>query len=363
MSRVAPRVAQYMAPLCALVLAVATGCGCGPPKRFTETIEGSKEKAEGKKSAFEMVLIPGGKFTMGSPDAENGHRVDEGPVHEVEISPFYLCTTETTLELSFIYYEELCRPRGAIPLDRLANRFGKDRLPDVGAPWNPKAVDNLALADIYSVDAIATSTPVYGDLTMGWGAGKRPFIGPTWLNAANFCRWLSQKTGRHYRLPTEAEWEYACRAGSKTAYACGDKPADLKDYAWFEDNSDEQTHPVAQKKPNAWGLYDMHGNVREWCHDFYDPDAYAANARLKPCRNPLGPKLPVGEDIEQPHRRIHVARGGSWQDPPVTLRSAARAKQEPSWTVKDPEFPKSRWWLPEQGHIGFRVACDADSVK
>ncbi|NQT52870.1 formylglycine-generating enzyme family protein [bacterium] len=314
--------------------------------------------------------MPGGTFRVGSPEDEDGREDDEGPQHEVALKPFYMATTETTFELWDIYMAECSKSTpdhqetDPKTIERMRN--------EVALPADPARIDNLALAKLYAVDAIASPSVVYGDQTMGWGTGKQPAIGVSWLNAVNFCRWLSQKTGKKYRLPTEAEWEYACRAGTTTAYSFGEDDSDIDDYAWYEDNADEQAHPVGEKKPNPWGLYDMHGNVKEWCHDFYDPKAYEKNARSTPCTMPLGPKRPSlphelkhrgkAEKLEI-HERFHVARGGSWNSPQEDLRSASREREEPSWRYGDPQHPKSRWWHPKRGFIGFRVACEADSVK
>ena len=109
----------------------------------------------------------------------------------------------------------------------------------------------------------------------------------------------------------------------------------------------------------------MHGNVMEWCHDFYDPKAYERNAKARPARNPFGPKLPTkppGRKRLDIHERYHVARGGAWNSLPETLRSAARGKELPSWRYNDPACPKDYFWLPEMGHIGFRVACEVKGV-
>ena len=138
---------------------------------------------------------------------------------------------------------------------------------------------------------------------------NRPVERVSWNDAQEFCRRLSQKVGMSFRLPTEAEWEYACRAGTTTAYSFGDDPSRIVDYAWFKDNSGGSTHPVATKQPNAWGLYDMHGNVAEWCADWYDtyPDT--------PTADPQGPATGL----------YRVSRGGTWTSYPFTCRAATRS--------------------------------------
>ncbi len=308
--------------LAAVTTATFTSSTSAPelPKKYTETVN----SAIGGKFTFDMVLIPGGKFKMGSPDMEAGRKENEGPRHDVGIDPFYLCTTETTFELFFdAYYEETVqRDRGRV-------------------------------AEKHDVDAITGPSPIYGDPTMGMGAGTHPAIALTWHNAMTFCRWLSLKTGKNYRLPTEAEWEYAARAGTETPYFFGSDPNHLKDYAWFEDNSEQTTHEAAKKKPNPWGLYDMHGNVLEWVYDFYDPNAYHASSENSPAVNPKGPKKGA----------VHIARGGSWQSPADELRCAARLFEEPFWRYMDPQVPKSKWWFPQMGFIGFRVARSAEPAE
>ena len=135
----------------------------------------------------------------------------------------------------------------------------------------------------------------------------------TWNEAVDFCQRLSKKDGKTYRLPTEAEWEYACRAGTTTRFYTGDDDADLNQAAWYSGNC-EQTHPVGQKQPNAWGLYDMHGNVREWCSDFYGP--YEGDTV-----DPKGPTSGVP----------HVLRGGSWLYTPQDCRAAFRSRLVPEY--------------------------------
>jgi formylglycine-generating enzyme required for sulfatase activity len=192
----------------------------------------------GKGVTMKLVLIRAGTFMMGSPDSEKGRKADESPQHEVTISkPFYMGVTEVTQA----QYEAVMgtNPSG------------------LKGPTNP--VNNVS-----------------------------------WYEASDFCRKLSAKTGKAFRLPTEAEWEYACRAGSKTRFSFGDSDSALGDYAWFG----SKTRPVGQKKPNAWGLYDMHGNVGEWCADRYGP--YSSEASVDSQGATSG--------------GVRVLRGGSWGD-------------------------------------------------
>ena len=170
-----------------------------------------------------------------------------------------------------------------------------------------------------TADALAIPTKPYADMTFGMGKEGYPAVCMTQFAAKMYCKWLSAKTGRYYRLPTEAEWEYACRAGTTTAYSFGDDPAKLGDYAWFEGNSDEKYHKVGQKKPNPWGLYDMHGNVAEWCLDQYVADRYKQLRADKAVDNPL---VPVTKAYPQ------VVRGGAWTDEAPLLRSAGAARIE-----------------------------------
>jgi len=298
-----------------------------PPKKYTETVTSKS----GESISFKMVPVPGGTFVMGSPEDEPGGKDDEGPQRKVRLAPFYLCTTETTIELFLAYYRETVSAK-------------KDF---VAVQQEKKNAEQASRDD---VDAITGPTPVYGNMTMGYGE-EHPAIGMTWHNANTFCMWLSRKTGKKYRLPTEAEWEYACRTGTTKVYGYGNDPNRLKDYAWYKANSEFETNEVAKKKPNAWGLYDMSGNVREWVYDFYSPTAYKEAARKTPAVNPKGPKT----------GKVHVARGGDYNGSIEELRCAARAFEEKWWRSGDPQIPKSKWWLPEMDFIGFRVARSVDT--
>jgi len=301
------------------------------PKQYTETVT----TKDGEKISFEMVLIPGGSFLMGSPTDEAGRQDHEGPQHKVRLDSFYLCPKETTIKLFMAFYREtVSAKRDFIAVEETKKDKEQESKDDV--------------------DVITGPTPVYGDMTMGY-EDTHPAIGITWHNAMTFCRWLSKKTGKQYHLPTEAEWEYACRAGSTNVFSFGDDPTKLADFVWYEDTADSETNAVGKKKPNAWGLYDMSGNVREWVHDFYSPTAYKEAAKKTPAVNPKGPK--TGE--------LHVARGGDYSSSAGELRCAARTFEQEWWRSGDPQIPKSIWWLPEMDFIGFRVACsiETDSQK
>jgi formylglycine-generating enzyme required for sulfatase activity len=167
--------------------------------------------------------------------------------------------------------------------------------------------------------------------------------------ALQYARWLSAKTGEFYRLPTEAEWEYACRAGSTTSYSFGEDPAELDLYAWHFGNSDETFHEVGQKRPNEWGLYDMHGNVSEWTLDQYDPSFYAS--------------LPEESDspwARPTSRHPRTVRGGAFDDDPGALRCADRLKSNLKWKRRDPQIPKSVWWNTDSQFVGFRLVRPAN---
>jgi formylglycine-generating enzyme required for sulfatase activity len=257
---------------------------------------------------------------MGSPEAEKDRKDDEGPQHPVAIKPFWMGATEVTWEEYDLFWKVKPGPgkKGEVEPEHPAN-----------------------------ADAVTRPTPPYADETFMHGRDGRPALGMTWHAAMQYCKWLSLKTGKVYRLPTEAEWEYACRAGTKTAYFFGDDPKDLKDYACFDDGNTSDPIKVGSKKPNPWGLYDMYGNVDEWCLDLYQKDYYAQFPADKPT---LQPVLIPGDK-----RFPHVARGGSWTDPADMCRSASRRGSDKTWIKLDPQQPKSIWWLTNADFVGFRV--------
>jgi formylglycine-generating enzyme required for sulfatase activity len=197
-------------------------------------------------------------------------------------------------------------------------------------------------------DTVTQPTPPYVPMHFemgGEGYSKAfPAVGMTQHAASKFCEWLSAQTGHFYRLPTEAEWEYACRAGTTTAYSFGDDPAKLGDYAWFAENSEFQYQKVGTKKPNPWGLHDMHGNVAEHVLDQYLPDAYS---KLK--------DGDTGSFVPAPNRYPTSVRGGNWDADPALLRSAARVGSSPDWKIIDPQIPKSIWYFTNAPFLGFRI--------
>ncbi len=321
-SRILVQTLALLAGLGVMTEACAAASDRRLPKRYTETIT----TTGGESLSFDMALLPAGSFLMGSPADQAGRADDEGPQHEVALGPFYLCTTETTLGLFLAYYQET----GTAQKDFAGVQEARKNAEPTGAS---------------GVNAITGPTPVYGDLTMGYDK-KHPAMGMSWHNATTYCQWLSRKTGKQYRLPTEAEWEYAAQAGTTSIFGFGNDPNRLDEYAWYEGNVDFGPREVAAKRPNAYGLYDMQGNVREWVSDFYSPTAYAEAAKT----NPTGPAA----------GKVHVARGGFYESPDAEVRCAARAYEEDWWRMNDPQIPKSKWWLPQMDFIGFRVACEVD---
>ena len=269
---------------------------------------------------IEMVPIRGGSFRMGSPESEAGRNVDEGPAHEVVVSPFWMSRCEITWDAWEIWGEEIDIQRRSILM----------------LPGTPR--DRFA-------DAITRPTAPFTDMSFGMGKGTRPAICMTQHAARTWCRWLSARTGRYYRLPTEAEWEFACRAGTGTAFHFGDDPSLIDEYAWHAGNSDLAYHKVGQKEPNAWGLYDMHGNVAEWVLDQYIPGLYGRRSG-QPVKNPLA--IPF-----QLYPR--VVRGGGWNAEVAMLRSAARRGSDEDWKQQDPQIPRSIWYHTDALAVGFRV--------
>lgn len=303
---------------------------------FTERIPNSSV-------SFNMKAIPGGRFKMGSPADEPFRRPDEGPVKEVELSSFFMAEIEVTWDEYLAFY---------------AQTSAEGRTTDT---------EGLRAGGSEDVDAISGATPPYGQPDQGWGMGQRPAISFSYHAAETYCRWLSQVTGKTYRLPTEAEWEYACRGGTTGPYFFEGDPEKfqktgfrakiskndtsvINTYIIYKANSPAKTQTPDKVKPNPFGLKNMLGNVAEFCSDWYHPDAYDQYTE-DVLFDPSGPE--TGTE--------HVVRGGSYLDMAGSLRSAARSyTRTDDWLKTDPQIPKSLWWYSDCFHVGFRVVCEFD---
>lgn len=240
-------------------------------KAYTENLPDSVVK-------IEMLPIPAGSVTI---DGKS-----------VAVKPFYMAKTETTWEAFDVFL--------------------------ASGPPSP-AYDQTE----FGPDAIARPSRSYILPDLGWGHNGFPVINVSFTTVEMFCRWLSATTKKHYRLPTEAEWELACRAGESGEWKI-DKDA-LDKQAWYADNSDGYTNPVGEKAANKWGLHDLLGNVGEW----------ATDSEGKP-----------------------VLCGGAFRDPASDINPTMRRRWTPKWQETDPQIPKSRWWLADAPFAGFRVICE-----
>lgn len=268
---------RWRAPLTA-VLAALLIAGCKQSGKPQSEIQNSKFKTQNSflsapkiittSSGIEMALIPAGEFIMGDDKGD----ADEKPAHKVQVGAFHIDSREVSQE----NYESLMKQN--------PSKFKGPDKPVEQVDWY-RAVLYCNMRSLKE--------------------GLKPCYDPSTL-ACNF-----EADG--YRLPTEAEWEYACRAGTQTKYFFGDDPAKLKTYAWFKANADKATHPVGQKNPNPWGLYDMHGNVAEWCHDVYGETYYPKSEG----KDPRGPSA----------GNKRVLRGGGWSANDDACRSAIRASE------------------------------------
>ena len=241
---------------------------------FSQTLSPITETIPGSAVKFDMLPLSTGATFLDK--------------NKIEIKPFWIGKTEVTWDEYDVYMLKL------------------------------DADDNPKLGEL---DAIARPTKPYGAPDRGFGHKGYPALSMTFHAAQEYCRWLSIKTGKKYRLPTEAEWEYACRAGSTEKMS-----AEILDkHAWFWDNAEDKTHPVATKQPNPWGIYDMLGNAVEWV---------------------------VGNDGNP------MVAGGSFKSKAEQLHCGTRAMQVPFWNRTDPQIPKSKWWLSDATFVGFRIVCE-----
>jgi formylglycine-generating enzyme required for sulfatase activity len=329
-----PKLSKRVSFVLAVSLAVAgllTGAACVKAAPAADPSKPFEQKLDGTDVSFKMVPIPAGAFLMGSPESEAGRAKTEGPQHEVKIDPFFMEEHEVTWAEYNLFLNNY---------NRLA-----------GKGFAPVPKDKLA-------DAVTFPTPMY-DLDagpalqrMGGRTGKFPAVIMSQYAAKQYTKWLSKKTGRFYRLPSEAEWEYAARAGTKTAYFFGDDPAKLGDFAWFKTNSNEADgdtgyHPIMSKKPNPWGLYDIYGNASEWCIDQYAADWYAQFG---------GKSTEAEKAVNWPKVQYpRVLRGGNYDSEAAECRSAARMGSNRLMNTTDPQLPKSPHWMSDGFIIGFRV--------
>lgn len=256
---------------------------------FAQDLRSYQQVIPQTRVAFDMVAIPSGSFVVGQ-------------TKKIQIPVFWMGKTEVTYDEYQLFFEESRDPE----------------------PKPPKE----------GPDAITRPSPPYIDFTLGMGkVGGYPANSMQQYAAIMYCKWLYAKTGVFYRLPTEAEWEYACKAGAEI-------PAEkLADYAWFQVNSSEKYHQVGLKKPNAWGLFDMQGNVSEWVLDHFDPNPSSRN------------ESPIFID----KYADAVVKGGNFQDPLTQVRSSARLAADPVWNRRDPQIPKSIWWNADAPFVGFRI--------
>lgn len=290
-----------------------------------------KARIPGSEATFEMVPVPGGEFLMGSPEDEEGREPSEGPQVKVKVAPMWVGKHEVkwneydNFRLLYQAFTEF-----EIQGERTVNEDNK-------------------------VDSVTAPTPLYEPPhTFEYGHDpEQPAVTMTQYSAQQYTKWLSKITGQQYRLPCEAEWEYACRAGTTTAYNWGDDADEVEEHAWTFDNATDGQELVGQKPANAFGLHDMHGNVAELTVNSFTEDGYGE----------LKGKQPVDamDTIKWPKETADaiVARGGHWQSEEVSeLRSAARlASDDEEWKDPDPQVPMSPWWFsedPARG-VGMRL--------
>lgn len=274
-----------------------------------QQLKAYEQEMPGSTVKFKMIPIPAGTFTIGSSTSDALRDDDEGPQKKISLSPFWIAEHEVTF-----------------------------------AEWDAffKSVD-VPQTKAIALDAVSRPTAQYIDLTWGMGRdGKQPTNSMSQAATMMYCKWLYAKTGIFYRLPTEAEWEYACKAG-----ATGDVK-NLKESAYFKDNSSAKFQKVAQLKPNPWGLYDMLGNLSEWTLDQYDATAYQKLSDQS--KDPLSPPAA---------RYPRVVRGGSYVSDAKECRCTNRIPSLTDWNKRDPQIPKSRWWLTDGMSVGFRLVRPA----
>lgn len=263
---------------------------------------------------IDMLPVKGGAFTW--------HGEKEDDVLNVTLSPFWM----SKFEIAWEAYEPFMlspipRQKDGQPLEFMRDQIKND------------------------IEFIARPTPPYHPMTFGMKRDGHPALSMTQHAANKYCQWISFQTGHFYRLPTEAEWEFACRAGSETDYSWGSDDQKAGDYAWFGGAASTHYNVPGQKKPNALGFHDMHGNVLEWTLDQYVPNRKVYFGKSK-VHNPW---------VKATKPYPHVAKGGHWQQSLKEISAAARHQSAPLWKVADPNRPRSLWYHTTTPWLGLRI--------
>lgn len=280
---------------------------------------------------IDMVPVPGGIFTMGTPE-------DHG-IHQVQVDSFWIGKYEITWDQYDLFAEasvedlrrELFKTFYDVDIDEDA----------ISSPTLTDEVLEVLRESEISADVMSTPSPSYGDVTFGMGKEGFPAIGMTHYAAVMFTKWLTVKTGEFYRLPTEAEWEFACRAGLENEIS----QDNIDQYAWHRENSNRSYKQVGTKEPNNLGIHDMYGNVAEWTIDQY----------YKNYVNQLGDSIAVNPLFIPTELYPRSVRGGSWMDGINSQSCMQRRGSDPKWKMNDPQLPKSLWWHTNAPFVGFRV--------
>jgi formylglycine-generating enzyme required for sulfatase activity len=295
-----------------------------PFEEFSQSIEGTDKM-------IEMVPVPGGQFTMGSDEY--------GGKHQVEVDPFWISKFEITWDLYNQFAETSLED---IRRDLFKTFYGVDIEADaISSPTLTEEVLEVLREAEIPADVISTPSPSWGDLTRGMGTDGYPAVNVTHYAAFMFTKWLTVKTGNFYRLPTEAEWELACRGGIEGE----GHPGDIDQHAWHRENSGRTYHQPGSKEPNSLGIHDMLGNVAEWTFDQYHED-YIQRLGGEPAVNPW---------FRPNELYPRAVRGGSWMDSREQASCFQRRGSDPNWKRDDPQLPKSLWWHTNAFNIGFRV--------